>query len=312
LSLNGRFCIEKQNNLVYFLNEPASWRRQYGLPSKISFQGNWRLNENHDLELHLAQTKAQFKIDTLTIKGEILEVGGNTLAFRVKSYNERGFLQVSILELSVTWFVGEGNCLSFLVRKEKPDVITFQGAWKLNSRQQITYTYEKENLKTKTKSLQTLTFEGFWQLDCRNALSYILKHSGESKFDFRAQIQSPTLYPQQGLIKYRLGTGLRQAGKKKQKVICLYGDWKINKGLNLSFQMDYGNRNFQSIEFQTEVNFDQKNQIVFKLKNKAGESLGINVIFTHKFLKKLDAQLFLRLKSLPKEKRIETGVSIPF
>ena len=53
LTVDGRFDIGKNNGLIYWLNEPFSWRRQYELPNKIIFKGHWKLNANYDLELSL-------------------------------------------------------------------------------------------------------------------------------------------------------------------------------------------------------------------------------------------------------------------
>ncbi|MCM8789895.1 MAG: hypothetical protein NC916_02610, partial [Candidatus Omnitrophica bacterium] len=41
---SGKFQIDKQNQLFYWLNEPPVWRRKYSLPPKIAFEGTWKLN----------------------------------------------------------------------------------------------------------------------------------------------------------------------------------------------------------------------------------------------------------------------------
>ena len=73
----GSFAIEKNNALVYWLNEPLAWRREFGLPNKIRFRGTWQLDANHDLELLLDKTDEQPKGERLTLKGDIVSVGAD-------------------------------------------------------------------------------------------------------------------------------------------------------------------------------------------------------------------------------------------
>lgn len=308
----GRFSLDKNNRLAYWLNEPDHWLREYGLPQKIVFKGSWQLNRNYDLELLLDQTKEQFAQDTLTLKGNIISTDRDALVFEIKTYDQNGLLHIRILKLSVIWLTDETNRLSLLVKKSPPDIITLEGKWEINKTQQITYSYEKTDLKTKDKTLKTLTFEGFWQISSANKLTYILKHSSESKFDFRVQIETPTMYPKKGVIKYRVGIGIRKERPQEEKIISLFGDWKFSRNLGLSYQMDYGRGDIHEIQFASEVNFDKRNSIIFALKNKKGERLGISVTFTHKFLQRLDAQTFLRLKKLKETSGIEAGIHIPF
>jgi len=310
LCVRGRFDIDKNNRLTYWLNEPSSWRRVYSLPGKIIFKGNWQLNNNYDLELVLDKTERQFEDDILTIKGNIISTDRDILAFEAKTYDEKGLLHIRILKLSVTWLTDETNRLSFIVKKRPPDILTLEGDWQINDNQQIIYTYEKVELKTKTKVSNTLTFAGFWQISKVNKLTYILKHAPDSRFDFRVQIETPNIYPQAGVIKYRLGVDIREA--KKEKIISLYGAWKFSRKLGLIFQMDYGKHGICGIEFSADVSFDKKNAVTFCLKNKIGEPLGLSVIFTRKFLKALDAEAFLRLKESCAESRIDAGVRVPF
>ena len=308
----GRFSIDEKNRLAYWLNEPDGWRREYGLPQKIIFKGSWQLNQNYDLELLLDKTREQFAQDTLTLKGNIISTDRDALVFEIKTYDQNELLHIRILKLSVIWLTDETNRLSLLVKKSPPDIITLEGKWEINKTQQITYSYEKTDLKTKDKTLKTLTFEGSWQISSANKLTYILKHSQESKFDFRVQIETPTIYPKKGVIKYRVGIGIRKERPQEEKIISLFGDWKFIRNLGLSYQMDYGRDDIHEIQFASEVNFDKRNSIIFALKNKKGERLGISVTFEHRFLQRLDARAYLRLKKLKEASGIETGIRVPF
>jgi hypothetical protein len=222
-------------------------------------------------------------------------------------------LSIRLLKLSGFWKADEANRLNFVVEKKvSPDTLVFKSAWQINRNQQIEYTCEKTDLKTKAKALSTLIFSGFWQINSSNQLAYIISQSTNSKFNFRVQIETPNVYPKKGVIKYRIGIGLREITSGNPKVISLYGVWKFSRAVGLIFEMEYAKGEFHSLEFGAEVNFAKNNQASFKLMSKDGQDLGIEVIFTHRFLSELDAELFLKLKKLKEENAVEAGVRIPF
>lgn len=314
LLVNGKFSIDRNNQLIYWLNEPAPWRKTYNLPNKIVFAGNWRPNPNYDLELNLDETKDQFKGERLIIKGKIISADRDALVFEVKSYDKQGLLHIQLLNLSGSWQADEYNQITFAVKKKTaPDILTLEGIWQINKNQQIAYTYEKTDLKRKTKICNTLAFTGFWEINSSNRLTYILSRSSQSRFDFHFQAETPNLYPREGVIKYRLGIGISKERRSQTCVISLYGTWKFSRKLGLVFQMDYSQGEIHNLEFGTDISLSQKDKITFFLKNKRGEPLGLEITFTHRFLEKLDAEAFLRLKErLREESAIEAGIRIPF
>lgn len=313
LLTDGRFSIDRNNRLIYWLNEPKKWRKEYNLPAKISFIGNWHLTPNYDLELSLRQTKQQYKADSLVLKGEIISTDRDALVFEITSQDKDGLSHTQVLKLTGRWQTDEFNQIKFTLKKKTvPDTFVFEGDWQINRNQQIVYNYEKTNLKTKTKSIYTLFFDGFWQINSANRIVYILTHSTISYFDFRVQIESPNLYPEEGIIKYRLGIGSKKTRLYQTKTIFLYGAWKFSHKLGLTFQVDYGAGKFQGIEFGVKVYLNKNNETTFLLTNKKQEPLGLTIVFTKSFLKERDAQIFLRLKQMQKERGIEAGLRLPF
>ena len=286
IPVKGRFAVTKASQLIYFVEEASTWRKKYGFSDIIRF------------------------------KGECIAAKGDALVFQITGPGKPSAQSFYLLKLSGTWFANECNQLSFAVKKAtSPDILTFQGEWELNKNQQIIYSYKREDLARKAKETHALTFEGFWEVNSAQRLGYILSGSPDSRFDFRAHIQSPNLYPQEGVIKYRLGMGLKGLSPKgtvPTKMISLYGAWKFSKKFGLNFEMGYGEGRIHSIEFGANVNMRNNNTIEFALTNKKNEPLGINITFTHRFLKRLDAQAFLRLKRIRQEPGIEAGVQIPF
>lgn len=315
ISSGGAFSVDKKNQLFYRLNEPENWRRVYDLPKKVAFTGKWKLNSNLDLVLNLDETKSQYKGDKLIFKGEVISTDRDTLVFEVISRDRRGLTHIQILKLSGSWQADELNRIIFTVKKkDSPDIITLEGAWQLNKNQQIIYIYEKTILKRKVKFSRTLAFEGVWDINASNRLGYALSRSRESYFNFRVRIESPSLYPRDGMIKYRIGIGLKKNRPEGLKVISLIGSWKFSSRFGLTFQMDYGKGRAQGIEFGADIYSNKRDKVVFLLVNKKREPLAFNITFSRRLLKESDAQAFLRAKkSLSrKENAIEAGVSVPF
>jgi len=310
---DGRFVIDKDNALNYWLNEPEGWRRENSLPPKIKFTGNWKLDSNYDLEFTLEETKQQHKNDRLMLKGEIISVDADKLVFQLQNSDKFGQTHIHLLKLSGVWQADEFNRLSFEVSKRaKPDTLVFKGVWQINKSQQIIYDYEKTGLKTKDRVLNTLTFRGFWEINSRNRLTYILSRQLNSGFDFRAQLESPNLYPKEGAIKYRVGIGLKSQKPCYEKVVSIFGAWRFNRMAGLDFEVDYGNGRMEAVSFGADVYLTKNDNIAFCLTDKNNQPLGITVVFTHKFLKRHDGEFYLKLKKLCDEAGIEAGVRIPF
>ncbi|MBU4303256.1 MAG: hypothetical protein KKC39_00580, partial [Candidatus Omnitrophica bacterium] len=192
--------------------------------------------------------------------------------------------RLRILKLKGTWRANDYNelCFEVTLRKGPPETYTFKGSWKLNNNQQIEYTSEDGR--------DTLTFKGYWNISAANRLVYIFEGSSTSRFEFKVQLESPTLYPKKSQIRYRIGAGIRQSRRSAaSQILILYGEWKFGRNLGLVFQMDYGQGKVRQIEFGAEVTFGH-NKVIFALKNELDEPLGITITMTHKFLESFDAE----------------------
>jgi len=216
--------------------------------------------------------------------------------------------RLRILRLKGTWRANEYNELVFEAAARrgtpKPDKYTFKGSWKINKNQQIEY--------SRGDGSDVLTFKGHWDISSANRLVYFLEGSSTSRFEFKAQLESASPYPKKGRIRYRIGIGVRQSRLTRPgQLLILYGEWKFSRNLGLTFQMDYGQGRVREIEFGAEVSFG-RNKVILALKNEFGDPLGITLTMTHKFLKTIDAEAFIRLKSRQNEHGIEAGISIPF
>ena len=319
ITLGGSFAIE-DNSLIYYLNEQDPWRLKYGLPGKFIFSGAWNINSNYELELILEDSKTQEQGDRLTINSKIISTESDCLVFEVitkkqasRNPDESLLYSFELFKLSGIWQADEYNQLSFVVKKNtNPDVLTLKGSWEINQNQKITYTCIRQDKKTKTKISDILEFEGFWKISNAQRIRYIISESSGSIFDFRLQLESENLYPTEGVIKYRIGIGESLRERPQEKIISLFGTWKFSRNLGLEFQMEYVKGEFHSVHFGAEVDLSRADEIIFKVSSTSGEPLGFSLMFTHKFLKELDAQAFARFRQMRRDYGVEAGIRIPF
>ena len=242
-----------------------------------------------------------------TIRKRFIAVESDSLVIEtIQTESKTRRQRLRILKLKGTWSANEYNELVFEVkcRKGPPEKYTFKGTWKINKNQQIEYSCGE--------GPDVLTFEGHWDISSSSRIVYILEGSSSSRFEFRVQIESPSFYPKEGQIRYRIGIGVRKSRLTAPgEMLILYGKWKFGRNLGLSFQMDYGQGKVKEVKFGAEVIFG-RNKVAFILNNEFGEPLGITLTMTHKFLELLDAKAFIRLKTRQKEQAVEAGITIPF
>jgi hypothetical protein len=86
LVADGRFSVDKENALSYWLNEPVHWRRENSLPPKIKFTGKWNLGRDYDLELVLDKTEGRYIDNRLSLKAEIISVHQDSGKVKVKAF----------------------------------------------------------------------------------------------------------------------------------------------------------------------------------------------------------------------------------
>jgi hypothetical protein len=310
---DGKFFLDGRNRLSYIAGESAAWKREYHVPSRIDLEGTWALDEDHNFVLRLAEIKSKGERTGLTLKGDIISVEGNRLALELKSKDRRGNTHIQILQFSGNWQADEQNRFTFaLKRKARPDILVFTGSWEVNKNQQIVYSFEKKDGRKKTKIAHTVLFEGFWQVGGAGRLRYIFSGGIGSFFDFRVQAESPNLYPKNNEIKYRVGVGLKGKKPSYEKIITLYGIWKFSRAAGVNFEMDYGKGRVESLAFGLSVALSKNDQVTFALLTRKGESAGLSLTVSRRFLKGRDAEAFVRLKKSGDDRRIEVGMKVPF
>ena len=171
------------------------------------------------------------------------------------------------------------------------------------------FTPTSTGLKKKRKLTHELAFDGHWDLSEKNRLVYFLGGSSESAFRFRGAFQTKSVFAKKGELRYQLGCEIN--GKRQFHELIFFGKWKVSRDLGLSFEMEAGRDKKRFLNFGAEYSFNGGKQIAATLKSYAGESLGLEVIFTNEVFGR-DGQTFLRLQKSIEESRIEGGVSVRF
>lgn len=309
IPVNGVFSLDQENNLSYTVSETASFLKKYRLTRKIDFKGSWKLDKDHNFQLQCTE-KSAGPSGTLVLRGKILSLQAHAIAFELVSSGGKGSQHFRVIKFSGDWQADARNKFNFYLKKQyAPDVICFGADWTLDRNQQISYAYLVKNLVTGKKEKHEFSFEGYWEINAANRISYHLSGDPDSSFDFYVRLESPTVYPQDGIIKYRLGAGWR--GSRRDKVLSLFGAWKFSRRAGLNFEMQYKDDRLHSIEFGIDVILDRKDKISVALKDQDGVPLGLSVVFSRKLLA-ADSEAFLKLQLLEGKTAVFGGVKLPF
>lgn len=305
--IEGVFSVE-ENNLAFFPSQKSLFTKELDLPRKMRFEGNWRLTENKDLKFVLIETDNQIKNDELELKGQIISAEDNALVFQMHCLKEPDVDTVRLIRLGGRWQADEFNQLTFLVARDiEEDKLKFTGSWQINKNQEIIYSYERQDLIRKRKTTEEITFKGYWQISSRDRLTYILDLKNGSFFEFKVQLESPNLIGKKGEIRYRIGIGVKELAR--ERIISLFGAWKLSRTKSISFEMDYGEGGTRAIVFGASVFLNRDNEFVFELKNMAGKDLGFTVQFNRRFFKG-NALVFARVRRLEEDLRVEAGLRV--
>ena len=288
--LDGNFRIGKGNTLAYLIKSPLP--SQIKIPHQLKLKGNWSLTPEHELCLTLDKMGRKSFGDQLIIKGEIIDVGKNSLLFAATTRTEKSTLSVYVLELAGVWQADRKNRLTFNVDKGggRSDALTFDAAWEIGDHYQIKYRYEKEHLTRRVKSMRTLSFQGRWDIKDKYRLSYTIDKNSGSGFDFKT---SAGVF-KNNYIKYEVGIALSRRKDPVRRVLKFFGAWKMKKGAGLVFEMGRGGKIIQSIAFAAEVHLSDKGTALFRLRNHLNRQLDAELELSREVFRG-NGTLFMRL-----------------
>ncbi|PIQ88617.1 MAG: hypothetical protein COV72_07335 [Candidatus Omnitrophica bacterium CG11_big_fil_rev_8_21_14_0_20_42_13] len=302
----GEFKIDKKNNLSYDVKSPVS--ESEDIPHQLKLNGEWSLSKNHDLRLSLNKEGRRTFGDKITLRGQIIEAGANSLLFALTSQTKRNTHSVYLLNFKGVWQADKNNRLSFHIKKENSgrDILYFNGAWQIDKNQQIIYKYEKAVLLRKTKKIHTLVFKGHWDIAKKLRLLYYLDKSTDSAFDFKAS----AALPREGYIKYELGIGVSDRKAPVRRVVTLYGRWRLKKDAGLLFEVEYAGKKPKAIIFGAEARLTDRDIFSFRLKNDIeNKDLGMNIELRHGIFNR-EGEAFLRFLKLRRESAVYVGAGL--
>lgn len=298
---DGRFKTGPNNSLTYHIKAPLQGiTPDPKAPHQVKLRGKWSLDKNHDLRLTLNKWRRQRPGDELTIQGELITAEANSLLFAVTTRKKDNLPSIYILKLQGIWQADRHNRLTFRVKKGggRYDTLIFDAIWEINKQQRIVYHYEKKKLN------KTLTFKGFWDVSKRNRLCYKLSLDEKSVFDFQTGLG----FLGKDYIKYELGIGVANKERPVKRVVTLFGKWKIEKNRGLLFEIEYEKGKAKAIIFGAAAKLTRKDKLEFRLKNRLGRDLGMQLRLSRRLLKG-DGEAFLKLLKSKEESSIYAGTA---
>jgi hypothetical protein len=265
-------------------------------------KGDWELTPNHEVRYRAAGANEEIKL-----KGALVAADPDALVIAVTEKSSNGKVTSGLVRLSGRWQLNDRNQITFDVAKENggKDTLTFKSGWNVDDKHKLIYTYRQG----KTKDVQELVFNGVWDISDKSCLTYCLGGDSESAFHFRGAFQQKSIDAGKGEVRYQVGVDIK--GKPKVQTIALFGQWRVSDDLNLCFEMEYSDREKQSITFGAQYSLNTTTAISAGLKSKHGEPLGVELILTKDIFNN-DGQAFVRLKHSLEDSRIEAGMKMRF
>lgn len=271
-------------------------------------EGQWTLSADHELSFIGRQAA---KRRTVFLKANLLKAHPAGLVATVHHIENADHRINRQIILSGRWQADDQNRLAFLVDRGegKEDDLVFQAAWEVGSDHAILYRFRRHLGGARSRQEQALVFKGSWDIAQRNRLVFRLEGSDQSAFSFAASLESPSLRAEEGKLAHQVGIRVSEGKLKRQRVI-LFGAWKVNPDLSVSFEIPYAEGRVASIRLSGRVSVSRRNAITVALYSARGEPVGLSVIFTRKLFR--NAALFLRLEKSAEESSVIGGVQIRF
>ena len=307
--VEGHVSLDTSNRLVYEVDSSEGAEGRPG-PQTVKLDGTWSLTHDHRLALTLHETTQQDR-QTVYLKGALVKAEDHALIFALRQSESADLTSAQRLSLSGRWQADAKNRLNFLVEKAdgSEDRLTLQGGWGIGPHHELIYRYRELVGARHLAQEHTLIFEGAWDITKSDRLVYRVAGSADSSFEFRASLQSPSLIARDRRIVYEVGVGL-SGGRAQRERVTLFGRWKLNRDLSVSFEIPYADGRVQAIRFEGTYALSPRDRIAVALQNSQREGLGLTVTFTKDVVP--DTSLYLRLQKDAQEGSVVGGVQVRF
>lgn len=301
--MDGTFRIDDRGRLSYRVKSPAASDRSG--PYQVRLDGTWSITPNHDLKIDLDRACGGASGDSLTISGEILGAGSDSLAFAVTTKRADGVFSTYILELGGIWQVDGSNRLSFRVRRDSgpQEALTFEAAWELDRANRIVYRYEKESRRKGEKVTRSFALKGEWRFTERGALLYEVGSATGRAIDLKAALAGCG----KDFIKYEIGISLENRKRPVRRLVTFYGSWRISRTAGLSFDVECEKGRVAAVSFSADAKLTDNDTVIFTIKdNIPSRDNAIRIELSHKILKG-DGAAFVRFMRSCDESNVVLG-----
>ncbi len=305
--VEGSVRLDRKNRLVYETSSPVLGDAG---PRRLVLEGAWSLTPTQQLALTLHETDRQVR-SILYVKGAVVQAQAHALTFALRRSEDDDLRATQRLSLAGRWQADARNRLTFLAERAdgEEDRLTLQGGWEIGPHHELVYRYRQRAGARHRAEAHALAFEGAWDLTAANRLVYRVEGSTDSAFEFKASLQSPSLVAREGALVYQVGIGVA-GGKTQRTRVALYGAWKVNEDLSVSFEIPYAEGRVQAIQLAGTARLGPRNQVRVELRSRRGDSLGLAVTFTRELVP--DAELFVRLQKAAEESSVIGGLQVRF
>ena len=307
--VEGRVTTDPQNRLVYRV-DAAGRAGEPEAPHAFALAGDWSLTSEHGLALTLRE-RGGGGTQRLYVNGALTGATANALIFTLargtSGADDGGGRRVA---LAGRWRADARNRLVFLVQKAdgSEDRLTLQGGWELDEHHALLYRYRRRSPAGRGGEEHAVVFEGAWDIPGADRLVYRLAGSSSSAFEFRASLRTRSLMAGADRLVYDVGVGL-SSGLRRRRV-SLFGTWKLNRDLSVTFEIPYAGGRVQAVRFEGAVALSRRDRLSLALAAARGERLGLTVTFTRKLVP--DASLFLQLQHDAEERSAIGGIQVRF
>jgi len=311
LKLDGYFKTGNDNSLRYMVKSPYNNTPYGDLPHRIDLKGRYSLTTNHDLLFTVSRSRKQRYAEQLTLRGGIVSVDKNSLTFAVTTRQGNGTSFTRSLVLNGRWNMDADQRIVFSVRRDSriDDDLIFASGWKITKANEIEYSYKRSGRTG--KKVRTLTFKGRWEFINDNRIRYKLSLKDNSAFELQAVLVRAGFLGKRSALIYKMGAKAvgelaAKNGSSKIRYLKFFGEWKVTRNAGLLFEIRYSGKKTDLIAFGAKARLNKYGELALMLRNKDGESLGVEVTLKKRFLGS-SGEALVKLLASKKEKSIMLG-----
>lgn len=272
---------------------------------RMALDGTWSLSPAHEA-VFAAHATQRLPQQRYYFKGGFT-AGARALTVALDRTEHAQQRRAQRLSLTGRWQVDAQNRLTFLARKSdgSDDRLTLQGAWEIGPHHELLYRYGRQQRLRRTHATQVLQFDGLWDIPGPGLLAYRLTGAPDQPLLFRAALRHRALLASQRELAFELG-----AERGPRQTLTLFGTWKLQRDLSLSFEVPYAGGHVQALRFEGTMVRAGRDRVTLALTTRRRENLGLTITFTRALLR--DADLFLRLQRDAQETSLIGGVRVRF